>query len=62
MIAWLRGQVEWVDDAGLVLNVGGVGYDVQVTQRDAAEMVQGETLNVWIHTVAERRAGPVWLP
>ena len=56
MIAWLRGQVEWVDETGVVLNVGGVGYDVQVTQRDAAEMVQGETLNVWIHTVVREDA------
>jgi Holliday junction DNA helicase RuvA len=49
MIASLRGEViERDQDAGVVIEVHGVGYRVQVTTRTLAQMVVGST--VYVHT------------
>ena len=49
MIAYLRGTVASVSQARVVLEVNGVGYQVFITSRDAAEM-PGRGEEVILHT------------
>ncbi|HAN32354.1 MAG TPA: Holliday junction branch migration protein RuvA [Myxococcales bacterium] len=56
MIAWLQGEVQFIDESGLILNVAGVGYDVQVTARDAQTLQAGDLTTLWIHTVVREDA------
>jgi Holliday junction DNA helicase RuvA len=50
MIASLRGEViERDPDAGVVIEVHGVGYRVQVTTRTLAQMSVGSTVHVHTH-------------
>lgn len=50
MIASLRGKVtERAPDNSLVLEVGGVGYAVQVTTRTLAQMTSGADVFVHVH-------------
>ena len=55
MIGWLQGTIldTWSQGpkAGVVLNCAGVGYEVQLTQRQQAPLVEGEPLDLWIHQV-----------
>ena len=55
MIGWLQGTVldTWSQGqkAGVVLNCAGVGYEVQVSQRQQSRLVEGDGLNLWIHHV-----------
>lgn len=55
MIGWLQGTVldTWVQGpkAGVVLNCAGVGYEVQLTQRQQAGLSEGSQLNLWIHHI-----------
>lgn len=51
MIGWLHGRVREIDPAGFVLlETGGVGYDVSVSIQSLASMKQGETASLYIHT------------
>ena len=55
MIGWLQGTVldTWSQGqkAGVVLNCAGVGYEVQVSQRQQSRLVEGDGLDLWIHHV-----------
>jgi len=49
MIAYLKGEVAAVTDGRLILDVGGIGYEIFISSRDAADMPpSGE--DVKIHT------------
>jgi holliday junction DNA helicase RuvA len=51
MIGWLRGTVRATDPAGTVLlDVGGVGYDVAVSMQTLCSLQAGDTAELFIHT------------
>jgi len=51
MIGWLKGTVRELDPAGSVLlDVGGVGYDVAVSMQTMCTLEQGKTAELFIHT------------
>jgi len=51
MIGWLKGTVRELDPAGsLLLDTGGVGYDVVVSMQTLCTLQQGETAELFIHT------------
>lgn len=72
MIAYLRGIIRHLDEASVVLDVGGVGYDIllpaieaktlrsRVLREDAAEAPEGQETALWIYYhVAERQPRPL---
>ncbi|OIO71328.1 MAG: Holliday junction branch migration protein RuvA [Zetaproteobacteria bacterium CG12_big_fil_rev_8_21_14_0_65_55_1124] len=51
MIGWLKGTVRELDPAGfLVLDVGGVGYDVAVSMQTLCTLENGAKTELFIHT------------
>jgi len=51
MIGWLKGEVRDLDPAGLLLlDVGGVGYDVVVSMQTLCTLQNGDTAELFIHT------------
>lgn len=51
MIGWLSGTVKALDPAGFVLlDTGGVGYDVTVSLQTLCKLRQGEAAELSIHT------------
>lgn len=50
MIGWLRGVVRHRDDGVIILDVGGVGYEVHVPLGTGADVAVGGDLELWIHT------------
>lgn len=52
MIAKLKGQLEFLDEESVIIDVGGVGYDVRASQISLAALEgrRGEPLELWIHT------------
>ncbi|MEZ4268897.1 MAG: Holliday junction branch migration protein RuvA [Myxococcota bacterium] len=50
MIGWLRGVVRHRDDGVVILDVGGVGYEVHVPLGTGADVAVGGDLELWIHT------------
>lgn len=56
MIAWLRGKCQFKSADHIVVDVAGVGYQVQVSSRDAALWLVGETIEVLVHTVVREDA------
>ncbi len=60
MITYVRGEVVSVDEKRLVVDVGGIGYQIGITQRDALRMsAEGE--QVKIHTYMSVREDAVSL-
>ena len=72
MIAYLRGIIRHLDDAGVVLDVGGLGYDVllpgiqakilrsQVYRDNPSEKPEGQEASLWIYYhVGERQPKPI---
>lgn len=51
MIAWLRGRCQTVAEDHVIVDVQGVGYLVQISGRDAAELNAGEEAELQIFTV-----------
>jgi len=60
MISWLKGEIihTWKISSkkGFVLNVGGVGYEIQVLSSQIAKAELHEEIDLWIHQV-EREDG-----
>jgi len=51
MIGWLKGTVRELDPAGsLLLDVGGVGYDVVVSMQTLCALKNGDKTELFIHT------------
>lgn len=50
MIGWLRGVVRHRDDGVVILDVGGVGYEVHVPLGTGADVAVGGDLELWIYT------------
>ncbi len=51
MIGWLKGTVRELDPAGfLLLDVGGVGYDVVVSIQTLCALQNGDDAELFIHT------------
>ncbi len=50
MIAQLEGQVQWIGEEGLILNVQGVGYLVSGSTSVLRHTHQGASLSLWIET------------
>lgn len=50
MIGWLRGVLRHRDDGVVIIDVGGVGYEVHVPLGTAAEVAVGGEVELWIHT------------
>ena len=56
MIAWLRGTCRFIEEDHAVLDVGGVGYHVAMTQRDLQDLGVGEVVELLVHTVVREDA------
>ncbi len=56
MIAMLRGRVFAVVDDGVIVDVQGVGYAVQLTSRDVAALSLGQEVELRIYTVVREDA------
>lgn len=51
MIGWLSGTIRELDPAGSVLlDIGGIGYDVSVNLQTLCKLKQGEAAELSIHT------------
>jgi Holliday junction DNA helicase RuvA len=51
MIGWLSGTIRELDPAGLVLlDIGGIGYDVTVSLQTLCRLKQGQPAELSIHT------------
>ncbi|PIP02917.1 MAG: Holliday junction branch migration protein RuvA, partial [Zetaproteobacteria bacterium CG23_combo_of_CG06-09_8_20_14_all_54_7] len=51
MIGWLSGTIRTLDPAGAVLlDIGGIGYDVTVSLQTLCKLRQGEATELSIHT------------
>jgi holliday junction DNA helicase RuvA len=50
MIAYLRGIIHEVDTNTLIVDVSGVGYEVQASKNTIEDMVPGAESALWIHT------------
>ena len=55
MISWLKGQViknwEISSKKGIILNVGGVGYEVQLLPKQIDLIHNSKTVELWIHQI-----------
>jgi len=51
MIGWLKGDVRELDPAGLILlDIGGIGYEVSVSLQTLCKFKQGDPAELSIHT------------
>jgi Holliday junction DNA helicase RuvA len=50
MIGWLKGAVRFRREGRLIIDVGGVGYEVRVPAGVAADVALGDTVELHIHT------------
>ena len=50
MIAFLKGVVAQVDEGVIVLDVGGVGYEVHASSKTQKNIRLSETAELWIHS------------
>ena len=55
MISWLRGEIvhKWKTSTkkGLVLNVGGIGYEIQLLPKHSEEFEVFNEIELWIHQI-----------
>ena len=55
MISWLKGEIvhKWKTSTkkGLVLNVGGIGYEIQVLPKHSEEVEVFDEIELWIHQI-----------
>ena len=55
MISWLKGQVlqEWSQSSkkGIVLNVNGVGYEIQLLSKQIDRIDNSKSKELWIHQI-----------
>ena len=53
MIGWLEGLIVYKLQRGnrsqITLNCNGVGYEVQITQREWLNLENDQTIQLWIH-------------
>ena len=47
MIGMLHGQVDFIDAASAIIEVGGVGYETRMPSADLASMHAGQTVKVY---------------
>lgn len=50
MIGFLKGRPVYHEDGVIVLDVGGVGYELQVTPEVLSHAEQGQEISVWVYT------------
>ena len=55
MISWLKGNIinTWIISSkkGVVLNVGGVGYEIQLLPKQINKAVDSNEIELWIHQI-----------
>ena len=55
MISWLKGQIiqNWQlsSKKGVVLNVGGVGYEIQLLSKQISQIDKSNEIEFWIHQI-----------
>ncbi len=55
MISWLKGQIiqDWhlSSKKGVVLNVGGIGYEVQLLSKQISNIDKTNIKEFWIHQI-----------
>ena len=60
MISWLKGEIihTWKTSSkeGVVLNIGGVGYDIQLLPKQLGKADDSKEIKLWIHQI-EREDG-----
>ncbi len=56
MISWLKGEIihTWKISSkkGVVLNVGGVGYEIQILPSQISKIKDSNEIELWIHQIA----------
>ncbi len=50
MIGFLKGKILLKQGASLVIDVSGVGYEVQVSKSIAEQLTQGSLTSLWVYT------------
>lgn len=50
MIGYLNGLVRMIDGHTLLIDVGGVGYEVSCSTNTLQDLGEGEKATVWVHT------------
>tara|TARA_Y100001968_G_scaffold307714_1_gene325791 strand:+ start:1106 stop:1780 length:675 start_codon:yes stop_codon:yes gene_type:complete len=55
MISWLKGKIvhSWKSSnkEGIVLNIGGIGYEIQLLPKHLGETESPEEMELWIHQI-----------
>ena len=55
MISWLKGEIihiwKLTSKKGVILNVGGVGYEIQLLSTQIAKAVESKNIELWIHQI-----------
>ena len=58
MFAFLEGTLEWYDEGICVVNCGGVGYEVMITEKDAQMLpVVGSEIRLYTHLSFNENTG-----
>jgi holliday junction DNA helicase RuvA len=50
MIGYLSGLVKYVENHDVILDVNGVGYELQCSSNTLADLALGENSALWVHT------------
>ena len=56
MIGSLTGEIQHLEGATVILNVGGVGYEVDTPLSTFCQLKRGETVTLWTHFVVREDA------
>ena len=56
MIGSLTGEIQHLEGATVILNVGGVGYEVDTPLSTCCQLKRGETVTLWTHFVVREDA------
>lgn len=56
MIGKLRGRIDEIEEGALILDVGGVGYTVEIPARLASSLSRGDEIVLYIQTVMREDA------
>lgn len=56
MIGTLEGTISHFDNRSILVELGGVGYKVLITQNFLAQIKEGEKTKIWTHLVARENA------
>lgn len=56
MIAKINGRIDFLDQERLIIDVNGIGYDVQCSTKTLSELRVGETVSLHISTIVRQES------